>query len=276
MAGSGTYAILGGGISGLTAAYRLAQIHPAPKRIVLLEGSSRLGGWITTTRNSDGVIYECGPRTMRPAGDSGMACLNLVQDIGLSDLVVNVPPGHPSSRNRYVYVDSKLVRLPTDFSALFKTSPPFKRPLLVAGLRDLFTKRSDKKDESMYDFVSRRLGSDIAEFAIDPLVRGICAGDAREISVNFLLKSFKESEQEYGSIFIGEFAKFRKRVMSQMPLSDLAKRAKLERWPVWSLQGGLQTFPETLAEKAADAGVELFVDSPCTGRYTFLTFFFTY
>lgn len=269
MAGSGTFAILGGGISGLTAAYRLAKIHPAPKRIVLFEGSARLGGWITTTRNSDGVIYECGPRTVRPAGDSGMACLNLVQDLGLSDQVMNVPFGHPSSRNRYVYIDSKLVRLPTDISALFKTSPPFKRPLIAAGLRDLFTAKSDKKDESMYDFVSRRLGPDIAEFAIDPLVRGICAGDAREISVNFLLKSFKESEQEYGRILVGEFAKFRKKPknQSQVPLSDLAKRAKTERWPVWSLQGGLQTFPETLAEKAAEAGVELFVESPCTGRH---------
>ena len=66
----GTVAILGSGISGLSAAYRLTQIHPAPRRIVLLEAGSRLGGggWISSRGNEDGVIYEHGPRTIRPVG----------------------------------------------------------------------------------------------------------------------------------------------------------------------------------------------------------------
>ena len=64
----GTVAILGSGISGLSAAYRLTQIHPAPRRIVLLEVGSRLGGWISSRGNEDGVIYEHGPSTIRPVG----------------------------------------------------------------------------------------------------------------------------------------------------------------------------------------------------------------
>lgn len=263
---SGVVAVLGGGISGLAAAYKLAQVHPVPKRIVLFEAGSRLGGWIHSSRNEDGVVYEHGPRTLRPVGESGTTTLNLIQELGLQDQVINVPYGHPSSLNRYVYADSKLIRLPTGISTFFVTKPPFRRPLLAAGFRDLLTSKSSKKDESMYDFVSRRLGPDLAEFAIDPLVRGVCAGDSKEISVKFLLKALKDAEQNYGRVTLGLLANaFRKSSPSTSPVSELARKAKLERWPVWSLQGGLQSLPETLAEKAAQAGAELFVESPCTG-----------
>lgn len=60
----GTVAVLGGGISGLAAAYRLTQIAPSPSRIVLMEASSRLGGWIRTIRNDDGIIYETGTQIL--------------------------------------------------------------------------------------------------------------------------------------------------------------------------------------------------------------------
>nr|CAG4649354.1 EOG090X06SP [Scapholeberis mucronata] len=264
--GNGVVSVLGGGISGLSAAYRLTQIQPSPKRIVLFEAGSRVGGWMHSSRLEDGVIYEHGPRTIRPAGESGITTLNLVHELGLGEQVMNVPFGHPSSRNRYVYADSRLIRLPTELSTFFKTKAPFKKPLIVAGFRDLFTRKSSEKDESMFDFVSRRLGPDLAEFAIDPLVRGVCAGDSKEVSVNFLLRTLKEAEQNYGRITIGLLASaLRKTPPSKSPVSELAKKARLERWPVWSLQGGLQSLPETLAEKTASAGAEVFTESPCTG-----------
>lgn len=267
--GNGVVSVLGGGISGLSAAYRLTQIQPSPKRIVLFEAGNRVGGWMHSSRLEDGVIYEHGPRTIRPVGESGITTLNLVHELGLGDQVMNVPFGHPSSRNRYVYADSRLIRLPTEFSTFFKTKAPFKKPLIAAGFRDLFTRKSSEKDESMFDFVSRRLGPDLAEFAIDPLVRGVCAGDSKEVSVNFLLKSLKEAEQNYGRITIGLLAAaLRKTPPSKAHVSELAKKARLERWPVWSLQGGLQSLPETLAEKTATAGAELFTESPCTGWFS--------
>ena len=197
MGSAGTYAVLGGGISGLAAAYRLTQIHPSPKRIVLLEAGHRLGGWIHSTRNEDGVVFEHGPRTLRPVGESGVTTLNLVQELKLSDKVLSVPHKHPSSLNRFVYVNSKLIRLPFLLSAVFKTFPPFRRPFIAAAFRDLFTAKSTEDDESIFDFVSRRIGPDVAEYAIDPLVRGVCAGDAKEISVKLLLKTLKDWEQKY-------------------------------------------------------------------------------
>jgi phytoene dehydrogenase-like protein len=58
---------------------------------------------------------------------------------------------------------------------------------------------------------------------------------------------------------------FKKSQSPTQPLSDLAKHAKSERWPVWSLTGGLQTLPNALAEKAKQAGVEVCLEAPCTG-----------
>ena len=190
----GTVAVLGGGISGLAAAYRLTQVHPAPKRIILLEASSRVGGWMSTTRNDDGVLYETGPRTVRPVGESAMTTLNLIDQLKLGDRIISMSKNHPTARNRYVYVDGKMVRLPMEMSAMFKTYPPFKRPLFVAGLQDLIAKRNKEVDESIYSFFSRRLGKDLADYATDPLIRGVCAGDCREISVHFLFKFLKEYE----------------------------------------------------------------------------------
>ena len=95
------------------------------------------------------------------------------------------------------------------------------------------------------------------------MVRGVCAGDSKEISVKFLLKAFKEAEQKHGRVFFGLLANaLSKSPPPTYPVSELAKKAQSERWPVWSLQGGLQSLPEALAEKAASAGVELFVESP--------------
>ena len=262
----GTVAVLGGGISGLAAAYRLTQIYPTPKRIVLLEASKRFGGWIQTTRNEDGIIYETGPRTIRPVGASGITTLNLVDQLKLNDRVISIPKGHPSAINRLIYMNGRTVRLPTDMSAVFKTHPPFQRPLYKAIMQDVMTRRSKLPDESIHDFFTRRLGRDVAEFAADPLIRGVCAGDCREVSVHFLFKALKEYELQYGGITQGVIAGFFKKKPDKTgPVSLLAEQAVKECWSVWSLQGGLQTLPEVLAQAAADNGVELLTETPCTG-----------
>ena len=78
MAESGKFLILGGGISGLSAAYRLLGKVANPKNITVLESSARLGGWIQSKRYDDGAIFELGPRGLRPAGPAGTASLQLV------------------------------------------------------------------------------------------------------------------------------------------------------------------------------------------------------
>ena len=77
-----SYTIVGGGISGLAAAFYLKRL-PQTKSITVLEAASRLGGWVQTTRHEDGAIFEHGPRTIRAAGIPGANTLQLVEDIGL-------------------------------------------------------------------------------------------------------------------------------------------------------------------------------------------------
>ena len=81
-----TLCIVGGGVAGLAAAHYALKV-PGYKRIVLLEAGDRLGGWIRTVRGEDGVLFEKGPRTIRPAGPQGAKTLALVLDIDLVDSI---------------------------------------------------------------------------------------------------------------------------------------------------------------------------------------------
>ena len=256
-----TLCVLGGGIAGLTAAH-YALNNPAVKRLVVLESSSRLGGWIQTTRNKDGVLYEKGPRTIRPAGPQGANTLALVEELGLSDSVRPVPYGHPSSSNRLVLVDGKLHKLPSTLRSVFRNLPPFSRPLAMAVFKDLLAPRVKCEDTSLYEFVSRRLGADIAQYAVDPLVRGICAGDSRQVSVHFIAKYLHQMEQETGRITFGvardyikgQFTKPEEPIIERL---ELVKQARGEKWAVWGLENGLETLVETLQKSLVKRGVEI-------------------
>eukprot|EP00090_Calanus_glacialis_P005667 TRINITY_DN14382_c0_g1_i1.p1 TRINITY_DN14382_c0_g1~~TRINITY_DN14382_c0_g1_i1.p1 ORF type:complete len:468 (+),score=114.37 TRINITY_DN14382_c0_g1_i1:50-1453(+) len=256
-----TLCVLGGGIAGLTAAH-YALNNPAVKRIVVLESSSRLGGWIQTTRNPDGVLYEKGPRTVRPAGPQGANTLALVEDLGLADSVRPITYSHPSSTNRLVLVGGKLHKLPSTLSSVFRNLPPFSRPLALAVFKDLLSPRIKCEDTSLYEFVARRLGNDIAQYAIDPMVRGICAGDSKQVSVHFIAKYLHQMEQETGRITFGVARDYLKGlvVKPEVPMAEhleLVKQARGEKWAVWGLENGLESLVETLQKSLIDRGVEI-------------------
>lgn len=70
--------VLGGGISGLSAAYYLAKTHKDPSKITVVESSPRFGGWMHSIRSETGAIFEQGPRSLRPVGPAGWEALKLV------------------------------------------------------------------------------------------------------------------------------------------------------------------------------------------------------
>ena len=137
-----------------------------------------MGGWVNTTCNTDGILYEHGPRTIRPYGPSGANTLALVQELGLESKVRPIVSGHATTENRLIYVDGKVHKLPSliyvdgklhklpSFLNLFRKFEPFKLPLFCAGIKDLVTPRHVCNDDSMFNFVERRFGPDIAKFAI--------------------------------------------------------------------------------------------------------------
>ncbi|KAK1329548.1 hypothetical protein QTO34_011753 [Cnephaeus nilssonii] len=193
-----TVVVLGGGISGLAASYHLSRTPGAPK-VVLVEGSERLGGWIRSVRGPGGAVFELGPRGIRPAGARGARTLLLVRlrgarrggvlervgggdaylvvgssflllpgtcgeqvsELGLASEVLPVRGDHPAARNRFLYVGGALHALPAGLRGLLRPSPPFSKPLLWAGLRDLTAPQGSDPDETVHSFVERRLGPEV-------------------------------------------------------------------------------------------------------------------
>lgn len=262
-------AILGAGISGLAAGHYLLRKTPNLP-FTIYEATDRVGGWIRSERFLDhGFVFEAGPRTIRPKGPAASNTLQLIEELGLADEVYSISSNHTAARNRMIYAKGKLNLLPNSLGGLFKTVPPFTTPLYFAAFRDLLAGRSKTvlTDESMYSFVERRFGKEIADYAVSSMLCGICAGNAKEISVKFLMKDLFEREQRHGGVILGllkEALQNRKKKQPQsvaknptsMP-AGLAERAKAENWSIYSIRGGLQTLPETLADNLRAKGVSI-------------------
>ncbi|XP_063237350.1 protoporphyrinogen oxidase [Bacillus rossius redtenbacheri] len=256
-----TNLVLGAGISGLSAAHYLLK---TAQKATVIESSSNLGGWIKSIREAD-VLFEQGPHTVRVAGDGGPNTLALVEDLGLADRLSPIKSSHPAVKNRMIYVKKNLHMLPSSITSLLTTRPPFTKPIVSAIFQDLKAPRKVCEDESIYEFVERRLGKEIADYLITAMVRGICAGDGKEISVKFLMKSLHEAEQAHGSVVKGMVQNMLRKQSPLLPgtESPLYKKAKDEKWSIWSLDGGLQVLPTTLAASVRTQGGEIVLDAPC-------------
>ncbi|CAL8288913.1 unnamed protein product [Merluccius merluccius] len=246
-----TVAVLGGGIGGLAAAYYLSKSVQVTK-VILLESSSRYGGWLWSTQRSDGAVFEHGPRGIRPAGAVGLNTLNLVQDIGLESEILPVSYSHNSSKNRYLYVNEKLHKMPSGIWGALQTVSPFSRPILHSIAKEIMVKKGKEDDETIHSFVSRRLGNELADIAIDSLCRGVFAGDCRKLSVRSCLPPLYKAEQRRGSIVLGMLLGSGQ---DQVVLPGaLAQRSREESWAQWSLLKGLGTFPEAITDWLAQSG----------------------
>ncbi len=190
-------AVIGGGISGLAATYRLQR---AGYDVQCLESAQRAGGKITSER-ADGFLVEHGPNGFL---SSRTAVLRLARDVGLGDRIL---AADESAKYRYLVGSKGLQRLPT--------SPPnflLNSVLSVAGrmriLREPFIKgRVGGGDESIYDFAVRRFGVEAAERLFDPMVTGIHAGDIRRLSLSACFPAIASMEAQHGSVIKGLIAR---------------------------------------------------------------------
>ncbi|XP_072939404.1 protoporphyrinogen oxidase [Epargyreus clarus] len=257
-------AILGGGLGGLSTGYYLLKNNVTSNnnlKLFLLEATNYCGGWIKSIRTKD-YIFEQGPRTIRPKGIVGLNTLNMMQDLGLSEHIAPIKPGHPAAKNRMIYVNNTLHLLPSSLKGVFQRNDPFSKPLIYAVFKDLKQPIKEMKDDSIYNFVERRFGKEIADYAISPMICGICAGDAKEITVKFLMKTLFEYEQNHGSVMKG-FMKsiFKTKNGQELELSELARKAQEEKWNVYTIKGGLETFPTILHEHLKENNVNISLNS---------------
>lgn len=246
-----TVAVLGGGIGGLATAYYLSK-SPQVAKVILLESSGRYGGWLWSTRRSDGAVFEHGPRGIRPAGAVGVNTLNLVQDIGLAKEILPVPYSHNASKNRYLYVNEKLHKMPSGLWGALQTVSPFSRPIIHSIAKEILVKKGKEDDESIHSFVSRRLGKELADIAIDSLCRGVFAGDCRRLSVRSCFPPLYRAEQSRGSIVLGMLLGSGQD--QAVRPGALAKRSQEESWAQWSLLRGMGSLPEGLADWLLQSG----------------------
>lgn len=237
--------VLGGGIGGLAASYYLAK-NPQVAKVIVLEGSSRFGGWLWSTRRSDGAVFEHGPRGIRPSGAVGRNTLNMVDELGLAGEILPVTYSHVASKNRYLYVKGQLHRMPSGISGLLWTVPPFSRPLLFNVAKEMLVKKGNKEDESLHSFVSRRLGKELADIAVDSFCRGVFAGDCRQLSVRSCFPPLFNAEQRRGSLILGMLLGSGPGPV--VPPGPLAQRSVKESWAQWSLRRGVESLPEAIVE----------------------------
>lgn len=201
------FIVIGGGISGLSAAYKLSTEcgrMNMPTEVLLFEASARLGGCISTY-NLDDTILELGPDafiTDKPAG------LDLCRKLGIENRLVKTNDGH---RRTFVARNNKLHPVPEGFLLMAPTEirPFFESPLFSweAKLRmvaELFVgKSSPDADESLKQFTERRLGKEVFERVVQPLVGGIYTADPSKLSLKAALPRIAALEQKYGSLVRG-------------------------------------------------------------------------
>lgn len=186
--------VVGGGISGLTAAHALlGRGHD----VTLVDAAPEPGGLVATTRE-DGFLCEQGPQAVLDGGEDVRA---LIAAAGLEPRIVRALP---ASRRRSIYVGGKLRAFPASPPALVKTDL-----LGAAGklrlLGEPFVRRGGDDDESVFDFVARRFGRQAAARAAGPALIGIYAGDAAAISLRAAFPRLAALEQAHGSVLRGMF-----------------------------------------------------------------------
>lgn len=228
-------AIVGGGITGLTAGFEL-QRRGIP--VVVYEATDRVGGAIRSVR-VQGYLAEFGPNTIL---ETSPRITQLVRDAGLTARRLDPDP---QAKARYVVRDRRPVALPASPIGFFFTRL-FSWRAKWAVLREPFVpaKRNDE-EESIANFVRRRLNQEFLDHAIDALVAGIYAGDPERLSVQQAFPKLAALEREYGSLIRGQIfgARARKR------RGEVAK----DRAPKFSFDEGLQVLPDTLRERLGPA-----------------------
>ncbi|HKI69780.1 MAG TPA: protoporphyrinogen oxidase, partial [Verrucomicrobiae bacterium] len=228
-------AIIGAGITGLTAAFYLKR-KGIP--VTVYEASGRVGGVIQSLRK-DGYLAEFGPNTLL---ETSPKIAQLVRDARLASRRLDPDP---KAEARFVVRYQQPIEMPGSPLGFF-TTKLFTLKAKFAVVREPFVRpRRDGVEESIAQFVVRRFNQEFLDHAIDALVAGIYAGDPYKLSVTHAFPKLKALEDNYGSMIKGQIFGARERKKR----GEVAK----DRAPKFSFDEGLQVLPDTLAAQLGDA-----------------------
>jgi len=227
-------AIIGAGISGLTTAYYLKQ---QGCDVVVFEKENRVGGSMVTEQQ-DGFLIDLGPNSTL---ETSQVLRDLIDAIGLSEQKVYA---NELSNKRFVVRNGQLYALPISPPAFLKTKL-FSLKAKLQLLKEPFIPKVEAEDISLADYVRYRLGEEFLDYAINPFVAGVYAGDPENLSAPAGFPKLFNLEQKYGSFIKGAIKGKRERQKRQEVAKDRAK--------MFSFLSGMQTFADALAKILAPA-----------------------
>jgi oxygen-dependent protoporphyrinogen oxidase len=245
--------IIGGGISGLCAAYRLKK---QGVDVTLLEKNNSVGGNIKTEKIDDFLI-EYGP-------NSTLVSEHLFELISELNLTSEIAYANSTAKKRYILKNNILQALPMKIISLVGNKS-FSAKAKLRLLKEPFIKSKAATDESISEFFSRRLGREIVDYAVDPFISGIFAGNPDNLSIKSAFPKLFELEKNHGSLLKGAI------------FSPKEKKSKVPKTAsrTISFKNGMQTLTDKLAENLGESvrlNVEVFeITKTENGEYNLCT-----
>ncbi len=244
-------AIIGGGISGLSAAFYLekARAAGADLEYTLFESGQRLGGSMYSDR-VEGCLVEAGPDsflTEKPWA------LSLCKELGIADQLIG---SNDAQRKTYILVNGRLVVMPDGLMFMVPTqlvatalSPLFSWSTKLRMARELLhPPRPMQSDETVAQLVERHFGAEVVDRLADPLLSGVYGGDAAKLSARAVLPRFVEMEEKYGSLSRAMLAAHKKMMATR----------KHPPPPLFtSLQDGMQQMVDAIAARLDPESIRL-------------------
>ncbi|TAK58888.1 MAG: protoporphyrinogen oxidase, partial [Bacteroidetes bacterium] len=225
--------IIGAGISGLCVAYWLKK---SGIEVLVLEQEHEVGGTMKTIHDN-GWLIETGPNS---ALETTPLFRQLFNEVNIADEVVY---GNELSNNRFILRDGVLHTLPMSPPAFLKT-----KLFSISGklrlIQEPFIGRATK-EESIAEFVERRLGREFLDYAINPFVAGVYAGNPEQLSVRAAFPKLYALEEKYGGLIKGMLGSRKERKQRKEVAKDRAK--------LFSFKDGMQTLPKALAAYLGDS-----------------------
>ncbi|KAK4476290.1 hypothetical protein MN116_001493 [Schistosoma mekongi] len=248
------YLIVGGGLSGLVTSYLISLIRsPGSYRLTVLESNNRWGGWIQSFKNIDtGSIYEGGPHSARAQSATSGLLMRIVKSLNLENSLVWMRQGTDGAK-RFLFINGQLLPLS---AFTFSTLKPFTRSNCGLVIRRLFSRRPPfKPDWTVDEFLRSRFDSEFADYFGSAMMRGIFAGDSRNLSARACLPSLVKSEEYGPNLILGLLLSQISRSSNSTVIPDIIdnKLPKLDNLIpsdaiAWTLSNGLQTLIDIIVD----------------------------
>ena len=231
--------IVGAGLTGLSTGYYLGKEN---KDYLIIESAPRVGGVIDSGVEGD-FIYETGPNAGVLVNRESYELFEELRSESCEVLYAD----KSTVMNRYVSKSGNWHALPCSFKSLFKT-PLFSLRDKLGLLLEPFRRRSTNDRQSVSEFVQRRLGRSILNYAIDPFTLGVYGGDPAQLSAEYAYPRLFQLEKESGSLFGGM-------------LKKLKNRKTIDRFPhrgeLFSFKGGMVNLTNELGRRVGEENIHL-------------------